>query len=174
MSTKLVVVNEAETADADALHRLAVKTFLDTFGDTAAPEDIATYVNTDLAPDRILAELNEPDGKYWVAKVDGESAGFARLLWRHVPECVTGPRPIELLRLYVDRPFLGQGIAQQLMDTTIAWAQRHGYQTMFLGVWEHNHRAQRFYAKYGFEKVGEHVFPVGSDPQIDWYLSREL
>ena len=45
---------------------------------------------------------------------------------------------------------------------------------MFLGVWEHNPRAQAFYRKWGFERVGEHVFQMGDDPQIDWWMVRTL
>jgi diamine N-acetyltransferase len=168
------MIRTATIQDLAVLHDLAVRTFSDTFSGTAADEDIQRYLTQDLAVEQIAKELLGEEGQYWLAFSEDQPAAFMRLVWQQVPDCVTGPKPIELLRLYVDQPFLGRGIAQSLMETGLDWSKQQGFQTMFLGVWEHNYRAQKFYAKYGFEKVGEHVFPVGNDPQIDWYLARSI
>ncbi|MBU2267899.1 MAG: GNAT family N-acetyltransferase, partial [Bacteroidetes bacterium] len=41
---------------------------------------------------------------------------------------------------------------------------------IWLGVWEHNIKAIKFYQKQGFEKFDEHVYPIGDDPQTDWMM----
>jgi ribosomal protein S18 acetylase RimI-like enzyme len=60
------------------------------------------------------------------------------------------------------------------MTEVLRHATIQGAHTLWLGVWEHNARAIAFYRKYGFQRIGEHVFPVGSDPQIDWLFARPL
>jgi ribosomal protein S18 acetylase RimI-like enzyme len=45
---------------------------------------------------------------------------------------------------------------------------------MWLGVWEYNPRAQRFYEKNGFRMVDKHTFVLGSDPQTDLLMQKEL
>ena len=90
------------------------------------------------------------------------------------PEPVRGPAPLELKRLYVVRAWHGRGVAHALMEAAIAAARARGAQTLWLGVWEHNPRAFAFYSKYGFTRVGEHVFQLGSDSQTDWVLERAI
>jgi ribosomal protein S18 acetylase RimI-like enzyme len=100
--------------------------------------------------------------------------GYAYLSRSPAPEAVTGPAPLELKRFYIDSPWHGRGVAQALMSEVLRSAVHQGARTLWLGVYEHNARAYAFYRKFGFQRVGEHVVPVGSDPQIDWLLARLL
>ena len=81
---------------------------------------------------------------------------------------------MELWRFYVDKPFHGQGVAVSLMAAAKQRARERGATTLWLGVWERNARAQAFYRKQGFTKVGSQVFVVGSDPQTDHVMLCEL
>jgi ribosomal protein S18 acetylase RimI-like enzyme len=81
---------------------------------------------------------------------------------------------IELVRMYVDHAHHGAGIADRLMDACIDEARRRGYASIWLGVWEHNPRAQRFYARRGFARTGEHAFMLGDDRQTDWILELQF
>jgi len=45
---------------------------------------------------------------------------------------------------------------------------------MWLGVNEENAKAQRFYAKHGFERVGSKHFLVGDRYEDDWVMERAL
>jgi ribosomal protein S18 acetylase RimI-like enzyme len=60
------------------------------------------------------------------------------------------------------------------MNMCLAAAREAGFRTMYLGVWEKNHRAQAFYRKWDFVPVGEHIFQMGDDPQIDFWMMRPL
>jgi ribosomal protein S18 acetylase RimI-like enzyme len=60
------------------------------------------------------------------------------------------------------------------MEKALIYARENRYDWIWLGVWERNFNAQHFYAKWGFEKFGEHVFQMGDDPQIDWLLKKKL
>ncbi|MBM3433878.1 MAG: GNAT family N-acetyltransferase [Bacteroidetes bacterium] len=66
----------------------------------------------------------------------------------------------------------GGGIGAQLLAWALAWAEAQGTSELWLGVWEHNHLALKFYAQHGFEPVGSHVFMLGDDAQTDLILRR--
>jgi ribosomal protein S18 acetylase RimI-like enzyme len=87
---------------------------------------------------------------------------------------VEGANPVEIVRLYVSRDWLGRGIGEQLMRACIDEARQTGHETLWLGVWERNARAQAFYRKWNFHTVGEHVFELGSDLQRDIVMERTL
>ena len=80
-------------------------------------------------------------------------------------------KALELKRFYILKEFHGLGVAQNLMDFFLAYAFKNNYQAVWLGVWEDNFRAQKFYEKYGFVNSGHtHDFPIGDTPQTDkWF-----
>jgi diamine N-acetyltransferase len=91
------------------------------------------------------------------------------------PSCApAAPSPQELWRFYVERAHHGTGLAQALMDAVVRTAQDRGAKTLWLGVWEHNPRAQAFYRKCGFSDIGTHQFRLGTDLQTDRVMSLDL
>jgi len=80
----------------------------------------------------------------------------------------------EVVRLYVSRVWLGRGVGEALMRACIEEGRKGGHKTIWLGVWEQNPRARAFYRKWDFLEVGRHLFQLGSDPQIDILMQREL
>jgi len=102
--------------------------------------------------------------------------GFLRFLESPVPfPCNTCTRALELNRLYVDQSYKGKGVAQELMDYYLQFAADNRYDFLWLGVWEHNYRAQAFYRRYGFSFTGHrHPFPIGNTPQTDEWWALEI
>ena len=109
-----------------------------------------------------------------MAEADGEPIGFARLRRGEVPDCVTGPGPLELQRIYVLRAWLGLKAGPALLQRCLEEARALGARTLWLGVWERNERALAFYRRHGFVEVGDHTFMVGTDPQRDVIMVRAL
>lgn len=157
----------ATAADARVVSELARRTFHDTFASTNDPADMTLYLAGAYSIDIQTRELSDRDITTLLVEEDGAAIAYAMLRGDHVPECVTGPDPIELWRFYVDRAWHGRGIAAALMDRVIAAARERGAKTLWLGVWERNDRARAFYAKCGFVDAGEHIFLFGTDPQTD-------
>jgi ribosomal protein S18 acetylase RimI-like enzyme len=84
-------------------------------------------------------------------------------------------KALELKRLYLKKEFKGKGVAQLLMDHVLQYAIENKYQVVWLGVWEHNNRAKRFYEKCGFVNSGyTHDFPIGKTPQMDQWMWKFL
>jgi GNAT superfamily N-acetyltransferase len=164
-------VRLAQIVDAAAISALGARVFQETFAHGTAPDDMRQFLAETFQPALQAAEIADPSRTVFVAEADEQLAGFA-MVRRGVSESsVAGANPMELQRLYVDKPWHGGGVAQALMEQVFATARESGCDTLWLGVWERNFRAQRFYAKYGFKVCGSHVFPVGKDPQIDLILS---
>jgi GNAT superfamily N-acetyltransferase len=161
-------------ADAALLAALARDTFFDTFASTNDESDMALHLERTYGVAQQTAELTDPSITTLLVDEGGSAAAYAQLRAGHVPDCVPGTAPIELWRFYVQRGWHGRGIAQALMARVVAEAADRGAKTLWLGVWEHNHRARAFYGKCGFTDVGEHVFLFGTDPQTDRVMARPL
>jgi GNAT superfamily N-acetyltransferase len=174
-----IAVRRAVAGDAAALSRLGARTFREAFAGENTPEDMARYLAEAFSPEQQADEIADPAGTVLLAEHCGESGdtdlvGYAHLVSGVVPVAVRGPAPLELKRLYVAGAWHGRGVAQALMNAAIDVARRVGAETLWLGVWERNPRAIAFYQKYGFLRVGEHTFVLGSDAQRDWLLARPV
>ena len=166
----------AEPEDADALSRLGWETFLHTFVESFAmsyaPEDLMAFHAASYAPEHFARLLGDPACRAWIAERDGEAVGFATVGPAGLPHPDVQPEDGELKRLYLREAEKGQGLAARLMDEALGWLERDGPRTLWLGVWSGNHRAQRFYARYGFERAGEYDFPVGAAVDHEFIMRR--
>ncbi len=155
---------------------LSYTTFWDAFADHPknAPDDLAEYMRQAFNVEQIGAELVDSNSVFFIAEFDGKPAGYAKLVLDSTEEGVTATRPIELSRLYSHQEFLGKGVGRDLMNACSDYAKLHDHDVMWLGVWEYNPRAQAFYTKNGFREVGKHTFQLGTDPQTDLLMQKEL
>jgi len=169
-----VLIRPAVPADAEALAALARRTFLETFGPQYDPADMTAFLDGAYSPAKQLEELENPAWVTLLAEADGEPVGFAQLVLGSGMPCVAGPAPMELNRIYALRATHGTGLGNALMEAVLAEALAQGGGTLWLGVWERNDRAQAFYRRWGFERVGGHVFRVGSQCDTDDILARPL
>ncbi|MBA3769004.1 MAG: GNAT family N-acetyltransferase [Blastocatellia bacterium] len=172
----MISIRPATTDDAKLLADLSYTTFWDAFAHHPknAPDDLAHYMRQAFSLEQITEELSNRKNIFLVAAIDGKAAGYAKLIVNNIEPGITAARPVELSRLYSHQEYLGQGVGQNLMDACFERAGRHDHDVMWLGVWEYNPRAQRFYEKNGFRMVGKHTFLLGSDPQTDLLMQREL
>jgi ribosomal protein S18 acetylase RimI-like enzyme len=168
-------IRRGQAEDAQLLAELGARTFSETFAADNTPGDMATYLAAAFSPAQQAAELADPRATFLIAET-GETnkvaVGYAMIRAGDVPQAITGENPIELVRLYVSRESLGNGVGAALMRACIDEAKQLGYKTLWLGVWERNGRAQAFYRKWNFHEVGTHVFQLGNDPQTDILMQR--
>lgn len=171
-----VFIRQANVQDTELLSELAYATFWDAFHEHPknTPDDLAAYMAKAFSREQIESELADENNFFLLAEIDGEPAGYARLIVGSFEEGISAERPLELNRLYSHQKFLGMGVGQALIDECFARGRDLGCDVMWLGVWEYNPRAQRFYEKNGFRFFGSHVFLLGSDPQIDLLMQKEL
>lgn len=175
-----LVVRRGGPADAAMLTALGARTFHETFAADNRSEDMAAYMAEAYGEAQQRNELVAPDGAYLIGEIDGTPAAYVYLRAARRPAAIEEPAAahggptIEIVRFYVDAPFHGRGIAHAMMDAAVAEAVRRGGGTLWLGVWERNARAIRFYQKAGFVDGGAHTFMLGSDLQHDRIMLRAL
>lgn len=169
-----MIIRRATTKDIDLLANLGARTFADSFGADNTPEDMAAYQKGSFSPEKQAAELAEPGTTFFIAEIDGQPVGYTRLQQNPPPDCVTGMHPIEIVRLYAVKEWIGRGVGAALMQACLNEAALTGHDVIWLDVWEKNPRAIAFYQKWGFQKVGEQGFQLGSDLQNDWIMSRQV
>jgi len=162
--------------DAPALAQIARQTFYDTFTGTCTEEDMQLFLEQYFNLAQVQSELGNENDFYFFAELNGEPVGYLRFMEDYSNfQMVKQWKALELKRLYVLKEYHGKGIAQQLMDFFLSFAEEKKYQVVWLGVWEHNMRAQNFYEKYGFVNTGHiHDFPIGSTPQTDFWFWKFL
>jgi ribosomal protein S18 acetylase RimI-like enzyme len=167
-------IRRANVDDAGLLAELGARTFAETFAADNSAEDLAAYLASSFSEVEQAAELADPNSTIYIAETNGVAIGYAMIRSGNAPDCVTDDKPIELVRLYVSREHLGGGVGAGLMRACINEANRQGYRTMWLGVWENNNRAQAFYRKWKFRDVGTHIFQLGQDAQTDILMERSI
>lgn len=155
---------------------LGKRTFFDTFATQNNPDDIAQYLKKAFSPQQIQTEILASNSLFLLVYPTSEATctpvGYAKLLRHSTEPSVLGRKPIELGRLYVDKSAIGQGYGARLMQACLERATCEGFETIWLGVWERNYRAQAFYKRWGFQPVGTHDFVVGQDVQTDLIYTR--
>ncbi len=158
----MLAIRRAIASDAAALAELAARTFADTFAAQNRPEDIEEYLAKTYGEALQRREIEDPSIVTLLVEDGGVLVAFAQLRRSSAKH-----GQVELARLYVHGEHHGRGIAQRLMDASVDVARELGGATLWLGVWEHNARAIRFYEKCGFRDAGSQPFLLGSDLQTD-------
>jgi ribosomal protein S18 acetylase RimI-like enzyme len=175
-----VVIRPGEATETDAAEIADVggRVFTATFAHSCTEQDMAGFLKDNFTPQVILSELSNPAVHFLVAfsPEHGRIIGFSALRTdtADTEPCVADVKDrIELQRLYVDNALHGTGAGRQLMDGALDLAKQLGYKAVWLGVWEDNWRAKAFYEKFGFARVGEHIFELGVEKQTDYiFLKR--
>lgn len=159
-------------ADVPALARLGRESFVAKFGTLYTPQDLATFLESTHSESAVAAEIADPGKLYRLAELDGELVGYGKLgLVCGWPEYARGKQAIEIKQLYTAPNQAGRGIGAALIDWMLAEARQRGADEIQLSVWSENHGAQRFYARYGFDKVADIHFRVGEQLDEEFLFS---
>lgn len=145
-----------------------------TFGALYPPDDLAHYLVRTYATPVIAAELADPAYRYRLASAPDRLVGYARCGAFKLPFDPGARTPFELHRLYVAEAVKGAGVAAELMAWALTEAQGAGADDVYLGVYQGNARAQRFYARFGFEVVGAYAFEVGATRDPEYIMRKRL
>ncbi len=163
----------ATSADIPALAILGAETFMDTFGHLYSRENADRFLGTVHSIEGVKAAMKMPGVAYLLAEDDSGLIGYCKIGPLKLP-VAPGGKAQELYQLYVRQNQFGRGVAQHLMDWAMEKFRARGAGEIYLSVWSENPRAQRFYQKYGFEKVGDYRFMVGEQEDHDFIFRAKL
>lgn len=141
---RAVTSSPQDLAQLEAIMR---ETFTDTFASEQSAEDLNAFLDKNYNQPVLKRELADQDSETFFYKVDGQPAAYLKVNWNVAQTEKQFENALEIQRIYV---------------------------RIWLGVYEHNLNAQGFYQHYGFKRVGQHTFTVGTDRQTDFLLAKKL
>nr|WP_280926042.1 GNAT family N-acetyltransferase [Rothia dentocariosa] len=153
---------------------IARDTFIETFSEANKAEDIDRYLAKNFSEDQLARELSNPNSFFYVAEVNGNVVGYLKLNTAHAQTEPQAADALEIERIYVLGSYHGGGVGQALYHHAMSVAEDRKASYVWLGVWEHNHRALRFYEKNGFIAFGTHIFQLGNDQQTDILMKKSV
>ena len=167
-------ITSLTVSDVSILRGIARDTFIETFSEANKAEDIDRYLAKNFSEDQLSRELSNPNSFFYVAEVNGHVVGYLKLNTAHAQTEPQAADALEIERIYVLGSYHGGGVGQALYHHAMSVAEDRKASYVWLGVWEHNHRALRFYEKNGFIAFGTHIFQLGNDQQTDILMKKSV
>lgn len=174
MGIQQIQIVEVALADLQLLQEISKRTFYDSFAALNTAENMKFHLDNHFTRDKLTAEILNRDSKFFFAIQDGAPVGYLKINGGEAQTILPNDQAIEIERIYVDRLFKGGGIGKIFISKAIEWATNRQAEYLWLGVWEHNDSAIRFYEKNDFEKFGAHIFRLGDDDQTDLLFRKML
>lgn len=167
-------IRKINTSDLENLQKISRQTFFETFSEVNSDEDMRKYLAENLSEKNLKAELENPDSEFYFAEENEEVLGYLKLNFGDAQTEKQHLNTVEIERIYVLKEFLGKKVGQFMFGKALEVAHEKSADYIWLGVWEENHRALRFYEKNGFEIFGKHDFVLGTDVQTDLMMKKKL
>jgi len=167
-------IKVACTKDTAALARLGKTTFTETYAPYNNPENFQKYLEASFSESSTQAQLEDPGNFFLLAQLDKKSIGYAKLRENNKPFHDKTINAVELERIYVLKDYQGEGVGMNLLEKCLAFAQLRKYPVMWLGVWDKNLSAVKFYQRQGFVVFGSHQFDLGDEKQNDYLMKKDL
>ncbi len=165
---------KVEPADVDALLLISKQTFFDAFEKLNNPDDFEAYAREAFTIEKLNSELINPASLFYFAISGHEIVGYIKLNFAGAQTEFNDDAGLEIERIYVLKAYQGQQIGLLLLQHAISVAQNNQLNSIWLGVWEHNVNAIRFYERHGFKIFGSHPFMLGNDRQTDILMKKML
>ncbi|OHT16201.1 protease synthase and sporulation negative regulatory protein PAI 1 [Tritrichomonas foetus] len=150
------------------------QTFMETFSDDNTPEDMEKYLKESFSDEKVRKELQNKNSIIHLATVGENPVGYMKVNFGESQTERDYPGSMELERLYIIKSAKRLGIGSKLMSLALEYAKEAKVPFVWLGVWEKNFPAQKFYEKHGFSVCGSHTFVLGNDPQTDFIMKRKI
>lgn len=169
-----IAIVKAGINDLEAIRQIGRETFSETFSDRNDEAEMNAYLEQSFGKEKIAAELSNPDSLFFIAHEANEMVGYLKLNFSSAQTELQEVDSVEIERIYVKSAYHGKKVGQLLYDKALEVAHAYNKTSLWLGVWEENARAVRFYEKNGFVAFDTHIFKVGNDEQTDLMMRKLL
>lgn len=169
-----IIVRKAAPADVVQLQKIGKQTFSETFAKSNTEENLEKYLEEGFSLEKLSAEINNKNSDFYFAILEEEIIGYLKLNTGSSQTELKDNNALEIERIYVLSEFHGKKAGQVLYEKAIEVAHNRKVAYVWLGVWEENQRAIRFYEKNGFVTFDKHIFKLGSDEQTDLMMRKNL
>ena len=169
-----IAIERAMLQDVLELQDIGRTTFRQTFAELNSEENMQKYLQESFSIDKLTEELSNKDSEIYFAILDAHVIGYLKINLNQAQTEKLDLDALEIERIYVKKEFQGQKVGQLLYQKAIERAHQIRASYVWLGVWEQNQRAIRFYTKNGFKPFSKHTFWLGDDEQTDLMMKKEL
>jgi len=169
-----ITLKKVEPAEVHTLLTISREMFFTAFAHLNNSNDMEAYAAKAFTIEKLSNELNNPDSHFYFALINEQIAGYLKLNTNEAQTEFKDQQGLEIERIYVDAKFQNQQIGKQLMQFAIEKATEQHCQYIWLGVWDANQNAIRFYERHGFQIFSSHQFMLGNDKQTDLLMKRPL
>lgn len=163
----MTVIKKVSHAQIDQLQEIGRQTFYETYSDRNSVENMTKYLNDHFSIEKLNSELHDKNAEFYFAILDDKVIGYLKLNFGESQTELQVEKSLEIERIYVLKEFQGRKVGQLLYEKAMEIARQKNADYVWLGVWEENPKAIRFYKKNGFAEFDKHVFKLGNDDQID-------
>jgi diamine N-acetyltransferase len=174
MQHPLLQINQVSIDEVSTLQEISKRTFTEAFAAQNSEENMLRYMEGSLSLQKLREELTDPNMHFYFAQLNNSVVGYLKINLSRAQTELQDARALEIERIYVLQEFHGKQVAQQLYEKAHRMAVDTAAEYIWLGVWEENHRAIRFYEKLGFVPFNKHVFMLGDDAQTDIMMKLDM
>ena len=165
---------EVFLGDLKNLQEISRRTFYQSFAAVNRPENMKFFLDHHYSDEKLSSEIQNPDSRFFFAQTGEEILGYLKLNLGRAQTVLPNDEGLEIERIYIDQSNKGRGIGQFFIERTLTLAKEVNARYIWLGVWENNPAAIRFYEKNGFRPFSKHIFKLGDDEQTDLLMKRDL
>ncbi|MBC6992461.1 GNAT family N-acetyltransferase [Hymenobacter sp. BT491] len=171
---KPITIKRVTLLDVDRLQQIGQQTFFETFAASNSEQNMKTYLEEGFSIKKLTTELQEPNSEFYVAELANTVIGYLKLNTGPAQTERQADNAFEIERIYVLQAFHGKKVGQLLYEKALQLATHAQANYVWLGVWEENSRAIRFYQKNGFVAFDKHIFRLGDEDQTDILMKLPL
>jgi ribosomal protein S18 acetylase RimI-like enzyme len=169
-----ITITKANSGDLAVIQQVGRETFFETFVQSNTEADMKKYLEESFNDEKVRTELANPDSLFFIAWEEGNPVGYLKVNTGNAQTDLQDDSSLEIERIYVKSAYHGKSVGNLLYAKALAVAQSLKKSSIWLGVWEENPRAIRFYEKNGFVAFDKHLFMLGDDEQTDILMRKPL
>lgn len=169
-----ITIQKVTIKDLEKLQKIGRATFSETFSSGNTEKNIEKYLTEGFSNEKLTNELNNENSEFYFALSKNNIIGYLKINFGASQTELKDEKALEIERIYVLKEFHGRKAGQILYEKAIEIAQQKNSHYVWLGVWEENPRAIRFYKKNGFIAFDKHIFKLGDDEQTDIMMKLKL
>ncbi|WP_292010997.1 GNAT family N-acetyltransferase [Chryseobacterium sp.] len=169
-----ITLIQATLQDIITLQIIGKETFYETFAPHNTEESMNEYLEKNFTEEKLGKELTHPDSQFFIAWENDQAIGYLKVNSGNAQTELQDDQALEIERIYVKAAYHGKKVGQILYEKALDIAKEQHKSWLWLGVWEENKKAIRFYEKNGFTAFDKHIFRMGEEEQTDIMMRKTL
>jgi diamine N-acetyltransferase len=169
-----LTIRRATISDVQIISALGITTCYEAYFEVDPSRDLAEYCVNSFSLEQLTSEFEDANSTFLIAELNTKAIGYAKLREGKKIECLRDKNAIEVQRIYILEKAKGKNFGKALMEKCCEIGEEKGYETLWLGVWDKNIAAQKFYEKIGMKNIGTTDFSDGKNEFINLVFAKEI